>query len=415
MEKKIILVGNGPILCKETLTMNAYAFRTMQFVESLKDLQIEILLLDSKSNYKNKKFPKSKDFKFYENFKEIKKYIQKQKLDFLISVNNQISYECTKIRGDFYRISDLNGTLPYELQAQSKIEGNDLRYKLLLNRQKSILKKSDLITTVSQPQRHSVIGQMGILGLASYQNLGKEMVACIENAQFTSRDQYFHNKDLDLDIPKDSIKILHLGNMNNWCDEETLLKAFAEAKKSCANLIMLLTGNKKSEFGNAKLKNFYKLAEKLGIKNSIYHLGYIDYLDMKSLIESCEVGIVSDLKIYETLFGARNRINEMLKFKLPVITTTGSQISYELAKINQNFGAENKNFKAIAKKLIYLIDKNNKKTITQDIKKFNQTYLDNPDLLDPIKKFIENPFKKKPAKCFIWKFLKRVILKKIKN
>ena len=411
MEKKIILFGNGPLITKQTLKMNAYSLRTIQFIEGLKDLNPKIILLDSKDNYKNKKFPKVKGIEFYEKFSEIKKVVKKHKPEFLISVNNLTSYLCSKIPGNFYRICDLNGTLPYELQAQSSVEKNDFRLWLINKRQKRIIKKADLITTVSDPQKNSVIGQQSLLGCSGYMNLGRKMVSVIENSQVSKFDDCYNNKKLTLDIPTDSQKILFLGSFNNWVDEVTLIESFAYAKRKNPNLVLILTGKKENIFGNQKYEIFMKLAEEYKLKDSIFHLGFIDYLDMKSIIEFCDLGLVCDLDIYESQLGARNRINEMIKFKLPVVCTQSSQISKTINQLNPNFTSPCGDFKTLAKNIFWVLNKDNKKEINRALKTFNSTYLDNNQLLQPIKDFLEKPFKKSKLKIHPLKFIIKKLLK----
>tara|TARA_Y100001970_G_C14255841_1_gene875309 strand:- start:5119 stop:6366 length:1248 start_codon:yes stop_codon:yes gene_type:complete len=411
LEKKIILVANGPLLTKQTLKMNAYSLRTIQFIEGLKDLNPKVILLDSKDNYKNKKFPKIKGVSFYEKFSEIKKVVKKHRPEFLISVNNYTSYLCSKIPGSFYRICDLNGTLPYELQAQCSVEKNDFRFRLINQRQKRIIKKADLITTVSNPQKNSVIGQQSLLGSCGYMNLGKKLVSVVENSQVSKFDDCYNNEKFSMDIPVNSQKVLFLGSFNNWVDEITLIKSFAYAKRKNPNLVLLLTGKKENIFGNKKYENFRKLAEEDNLKDSIFHLGFIDYLDMKSLIEFCDLGIVCDLDIYESQLGARNRINEMMKFKLPVICTKNSQISKIIYDLNSNLVAKSGDYKDIAKKINWALDKENKKQINLTLKSFNSIYLDNQNLLQPIKDFIKDPFKKSKLKIHPLKFIIKKLIK----
>jgi len=412
LEKKIILVANGPLLTKQTLKMNAYSLRSIQFIEGLKELKPKVILLDSKKNYKNNKFPKVKGIEFYEKFSDIKNLIKKLKPSFLVSVNNYTSYLCSKIPGNFYRICDLNGTLPYELQAQCKVEKNDFRSYLINRRQKRIIKMADFITSVSLAQKYSVIGQQSILGCSGYKNIGKNLVSVVENAQVSKYDNYYNKKGLGLDIPEDSQKLLFLGSFNNWVDEECLISSFALAKKKNPKLVLILTGKKENCFGNTKYENFMKIAKNKNLLGSIFHLGFIDYLDIKSLIEFCDLGIVCDLDIYESQLGARNRINEMMKFKLPVICTKASQISHEIQKLNPNLVAECGNHKEIAKKVNYLLDSQNKKAIRLAIKNFNSVYLDNDSILDPIKDFIKNPFKKEYTEIKLVRFVKNILKKK---
>jgi len=155
-----------------------------------------------------------------------------------------------------------------------------------------------------------------------------------------------------------------------------------------------------------------KIAKKKKLTDSIFHLGFIDYLDMKSLIEFCDFGIVCDLKIYESQLGARNRINEMFKFGLPVLCTKASQISNILSELNENFVAESGNIKELAKKISWMLDKENKTEIKNTVQAFNKKYVDNLEHLDCIKTFIEKPFKKEKM-CFKpMEFLKFVIKKR---
>ena len=400
------------MLTEHTLNMNAYSLRTMQFVEGLKDLDAKIFLLDKKENYSNGEFPEIEGVIFFEDFKDCKKAIRKLNLDVLISVNNYTSYLACKIPGEFYRICDLNGTFAYELQAQCFWEQNDLRYLILKHRQKKILKKADLITTVSLAQKNSVIGQLSLVGGSGYKNLSKNLVEVIENSQTKSFDSCYNKEKFNLDTPTNSQKLLFLGSFNNWVDEESLIESFSLAKVKNPNLILILTGRKNSEFGNGKYENFMKIAKKKKLTNSIFHLGFIDYLDMKSLIEFCDLGIVCDLKIYESQLGARNRINEMLKFGLPVLCTKASQISNVLFELNENFGAESGNIQELADKINWMLDKKNQAEIKKTVGAFNKKYVNNLKHLDCIKNFIKNPFKKDKM-CFKpFKFLKFVIKKR---
>jgi len=133
---------------------------------------------------------------------------------------------------------------------------------------------------------------------------------------------------------------------------------------------------------------------------------------MKSLIEFCDLGIVCDLNIYESQLGARNRINEMLKFGLPVLCTKASQISNILCELNENFVAESGNIKELADKINWMLDKENQTEIKNTVSAFNKKYVNNIKHLDCIKKFIKNPFKKEKMRFKPLKFLKFVLKKR---
>jgi len=76
-------------------------------------------------------------------------------------------------------------------------------------------------------------------------------------------------------------------------------------------------------------------------KERFVFLGWVDTEKIPRICKYANVGINVDLKCVETLTGARNRINEMMKFGLPIITTLGSEISNEVAKNNCGIGVLN--------------------------------------------------------------------------
>jgi len=411
---KILIIGNGPSFTKKTLKMNAYGLRTQQFMQGLKDLNPLQIILDQASNYSDNKLPKSKrDTKYVSNFKEVKQLVKDYQPDFVIAVNNYTAYLASKLPGEFYLIADLNGWLPAESQAYCAVKDEDTISLLHLRREKKILKRADYITTVSQAQQQATIGELSLMGRLNSGNLYKKMVGVIENAQITNFDVIYNQEDLGLDLPKNSLKGLWLGAFNNWADELCLFRAIKEVVKKNPNFQLIMAGVQEDVFGNQKYENFLRLIKEAKISANVHNLGYIDYLDLKSLIEFCDLGIVTDLDIYETQMGARNRINEMLKFKTPVVCTYGSQISKVLHKINPNLVAESGDYKSLASMILSLGDKKELAKSRKCVEGFNKTYLDNTNLLEPIRNFIKHPFRNSKARyrlfSFIYSHLKRKV------
>ena len=64
-------------------------------------------------------------------------------------------------------------------------------------------------------------------------------------------------------------------------------------------------------------------------------LGWIPSEQVPSLLSEANMGINVDRFCIETETGARNRINEMLRFGLPIVTTAGS----EIAEYIEQYGA----------------------------------------------------------------------------
>ena len=62
-------------------------------------------------------------------------------------------------------------------------------------------------------------------------------------------------------------------------------------------------------------------------KDRYHNLGWVESDKLPSIYRESDIGINVDAKNYETMFGARNRINAMAAEELPVATTIGTEIS----------------------------------------------------------------------------------------
>lgn len=60
------------------------------------------------------------------------------------------------------------------------------------------------------------------------------------------------------------------------------------------------------------------------------------------------LGINVDKMCVETLTGARNRINEMMKFGLPVVTTAGTEIAEDVEKVGAGLAVQSGDCLALA-------------------------------------------------------------------
>ena len=56
-------------------------------------------------------------------------------------------------------------------------------------------------------------------------------------------------------------------------------------------------------------------------------LGWINTSEIPALCKIANIGLCADLKCTESDTGARNRLNEMMKFGLPILTSKGTEIS----------------------------------------------------------------------------------------
>lgn len=388
--KRILLIGNSPLPNENTLVRPAAGLRTNQFLQPLLKeaenssysiLLVTIAMPDAyKEDVKTSRISHSKNFSHINISKDdpnlvrtIQQIHDEFRPDAIISVNTYPSYLAAQIVSKAPMWADLNGWIMAEAQAQAyKMNSNDYLGHYF-QMEKTILKRGDKFSTVSDAQRYAVLGELAWAGRLNCKSFGYEFCHHIPNGiewfegnkvleqgkrgaegwgealagrqpdghQPAERQSAGRQTDVLGRIPKNSFVLLWLGGYNTWVDENTLFKGVERAMQKCENLYFVSTGGEIAGLDN---KTFAKFKEKIGaseFKERYIFLGWVDTKDIPYIYKRADAGINVDRKCAETFTGARNRINEMMKFGLPVVTTLGSEISYEVVRAGAGIGVGN--------------------------------------------------------------------------
>ena len=179
--------------------------------------------------------------------------------------------------------------------------------------------------------------------------------------------RYFRGADSfsGADLPQNAFVILWLGGYSAWVDEETLFKGVEAAMEEIEGdvggrderegaassglsdarsgagvrdarrkICFVSTGGLSDELKHEPAnKTFLKFKEMVGLsrfKDRFVFLGWVPAKHIPYLYREADVGMNVDRRCLETNTGSRNRILEMMKFNLPVITTLGTELSYQV-------------------------------------------------------------------------------------
>jgi glycosyltransferase involved in cell wall biosynthesis len=325
---KILVVGNSLFKDKQ----NAFALRTEQFIKAIPDKQ-KICLVSIDSDEKNpipKKFSSFTHIKINRELQTLKKIKKAFAPDVIIGVNTYASYLASKISSNTPFWADLNGWIIAELQAQAKSSQNDIIIPYGADIERQILRKADKISVVSRAQKYTTIGE-----LASILRLGKdsfeyEFLEIIKNIPQNQKKTIGKSKFIQK-LPENSFKIIQIGGFNAWFDEETLFRALEKSIAKNPQIHFLTTGGIIPNVDEQSFLKFKKRVQKSKHKENFHLLGWVDKREIPLLYREADFLINVDLDCIETHTGARNRITEALGYNLPVITTLGSEISYEIA------------------------------------------------------------------------------------
>ncbi len=419
--KNIVIIGSGPLPNDSIGIREAAGLRTHQFTKTLANEGHTITLVCIHNNedfYEQVILDKDKDYqntniiRLHRHDKELTKKIkslishikQVDNVDTIISVNTFPSFISAQICPQNTPLwTDLNGWIMAESQARGFTEKTNIHFANAWRQESFILKKADKISTVSTAQKFCTIGEMASCGELTYQNFHDEVVYSIPNTtEFFSIDTLDKTKD-KIDnkklfrggrIPEDAIVISHIGGYNNWVDTSTLFDAIDSAMSTCPNLYFVSTGGAIKNVSNKPFSEFIDRIDTSKHKDRYVFLGWIQTEDMYKVYKESDIGINVDFKCIETETGARNRLNEMIKFQLPIITTNGSEIAKDIEKYKAGECTESGNREELTKKIIQMATMAKESTLQkyQENCLFLQTKIYTPEKqMKPVLDFIQNP------------------------
>lgn len=359
---KLLLIGSASLPNNPSGIRNAASLRTWQFLQSIpRGHEICLVTIDEKGDaiyqedtdgIEHYTIPKSRN-----TIQDIQNIHDTFQPDILVGVNNYPSFLAASLQTTALLWADLNGWVMSEGLEQSKREESDAFMSHLWQREKTILQKADHISTVSAPQKYAITGELMALGRAHKENDPETMVSVIPNATEAFEIDLVQSEEAMIRgklVPEDAFIISFIGGYNTWVDEEVLFMSLIKAMEQNPNIYFVSTGGKIEHVSDTPFTRFQKNIEMSFYKDRFVFLGWVDTKDMAQIYLESNCGINVDRMCLETTTGARNRINEMLKFELPVITTLGSEIAFELQKYDAGLTAPSGDAETLAQHMLDL-------------------------------------------------------------
>ncbi|MBD3330094.1 glycosyltransferase [Candidatus Peregrinibacteria bacterium] len=357
--KKILLVGNAPLPTDNEKIRPAAGLRTHQFVKPLqlnKGVELRVVALGMPECY-NAEMTDSrvKNLKIKVISKDDKSIIAKiQDIhdefqpDAVIGVNTYPSFLVSKLKFSAPFWADLNGWIMAEAQAQAyKMDSNDF-LSHYYGMEKSIIRRADKISCVSGAQANAILGELAGGGRLNKETFGYNFLSHIPNGtEYFKSDELKEAAHLFRSIPEDAFILLWLGGYNTWVDENTLFEGIELAMNRTDNIYFVSTGGSVKGLSKNTFNNFYEKVQNSRYRKRYKFLGWLNTEDIPYVYKRAHIGLNVDKMCTETLTGARNRINEMMKFGLPVVTTLGSEISNKVEESGAGKSVESGNPRAL--------------------------------------------------------------------
>lgn len=232
---------------------------------------------------------------------------------------------------------DVPGDPMAEAQSRAARDGNDVAVQRYREMYGWALGRGDRFSVISAPQRHSLIGALGVSGRLVGGALGEELVVRIAAAlpqPLATAAPSSPPSDATCAalaaIPPGAPLLLSIGGFNTWLDDETMADAILRVMATHPDLHFVATGGSLTGHDEGTWPRFRDRLLRDAPAGRHALLGWVPDADLPSLLARADVLFFLDRMAYEPELGGRTRVLDALRFGLGIVGTAGSEMVREL-------------------------------------------------------------------------------------
>ncbi|MEZ4731872.1 MAG: glycosyltransferase family 4 protein [Caldilineaceae bacterium] len=255
--------------------------------------------------------------------------------DCVVAVNFSHCLYATKLRTIRPIWMDIYGDMLTIMQAAAFRARADRGLNTTISFMRQILQRGDVFSGCGRPQQHMMVGELAMIGRLNHRTFGYEFVRTVFPGSPPGRTATIPRQQArtllaDHGIGEDAFVVLWCGGYNTWTDVETLYKALTWAMAQAPNLHYVSVGANTYEAIDNVYTHLLKLIDQSPYRDRFHMLGWRPWAEIPTFYQESDVGINIDALHYETLYGTRTRLVEMIASGLPVVTSLGAELSYRL-------------------------------------------------------------------------------------
>jgi glycosyltransferase involved in cell wall biosynthesis len=255
--------------------------------------------------------------------------------DCIIAVNFSHCLYATKLRTDKPIWMDIYGDMLTIMQVAFYRAQSNRGLETSITFMQRVLRTGDVFSGCGQPQKHALVGELAMAGRLSKRTFGYEFARVVlPGSLATDREESFRHKARSwlkqFGISEESFVVLWCGGYNTWTDVDTLFEGLVWAMERDPKVCYLSLGANTYEAPDNVYARFGEMIQRSPHRDRFHLLGWQPWGDLPNYYHASDVGINIDALHYETLYGTRTRLVEMIGAGLPIITSTGAELSYLL-------------------------------------------------------------------------------------
>ncbi|MFN8445490.1 MAG: glycosyltransferase family 4 protein [Caldilineaceae bacterium] len=343
---KVLLIGYNPPQLIQGVKIEAAHYRTWQFLEPLLDDGHEILLCAGARGEKAQSVAVPEAWAAQLQVQPIafgeagwitplQAAHDRFQPDCIVAVNFSHCLYATKLRTCKPIWMDIYGDMMTIMQASFYRTQSDRGLETSIGFMHEVLRTGDAFSGCGAPQKHMTVGELAMAGRLNRRTFGYEFAHVVLPGSLPKPDASPKRapKRQALaahGIGDDEFVVLWCGGYNTWTDVGTLFRGLEAAMQREPRLRYVSVGANTYEAVDNTYTQLQTLIERSKYKDRFVLLGWRPWSEIPAYYRESDIGINIDALHYETLYGTRTRLTEMIASGLPVITTYGPELSYLL-------------------------------------------------------------------------------------
>jgi glycosyltransferase involved in cell wall biosynthesis len=258
--------------------------------------------------------------------------------DCVVAVNFSHSLYASRLRTNKPIWMDIYGDMLTIMQAAAYRARSDRGLATTIGFLRQILRRGDVFSGCGGPQQHMTVGELALAGRLGHQSFGYEFTRVILPGSppktalpdKTAANGHGRGWLAQFGLQADAFVVLWCGGYNTWTDVDTLFAGLEQAMAEEPRVHYLSVGASTYSGPDTMYDHFLGRIAGSPYRDRFHMLGWRPWSEMASFYRGSDAGLNIDALHYETIYGTRTRLVEMIAAGLPVITSLGAELSYLL-------------------------------------------------------------------------------------
>lgn len=316
--------------------------------------------------------------------------------DCIVAVNFDCCLCATKLHTTKPIWMDIYGDPLTIMQVARYRAGSDRGIPTSIAFVRKVLQKGDMYSVCGTPQQHAIVGELAMAGRLNSHTLGYQFAQIIlpgSPSMGTKSDKLRERPQLcSKGVSSENFVVLWCGGYNTWTDVETLFSGLEWAMAQNPNIHYVSIGASTYNVLENAYDRFLKMIEASKFSNNFHMLGWQPWNEVINYYRESDVGLSIDALHYETIYGTRTRLVEMIAAGLPVITSLGCELSDLLGRRGAGLTFNTGDWRGLGEQILTVaMDQDLCSRMARTALDYAKNDLSFAVTTDPIRNWVQNP------------------------